>query len=338
MLAAMRGAIETHSAAYVAIIPLAVHVDPINEQGDVAAQLRGVQRTVEKLLLDPAVDAVVGPYDPLLIEQIRPLMNAAEIPWFLPLDLDPTQSDLQAAFRQPTAAAAQLVPLIQGVGARAAAQGVDRLIIGGWSPEERLLQELTASSVALPWVLQPDATNEIVGITARDALLWLGPPLAAVPLLAQLARDERTIPIWLGPMADTPLLPELVAARTLFDRSNLNWVTWLDSLYLDKSNRDESALEDNFELSPENAPQRERATTGAQFHCEMFDNGFTCEHAQQLAFSRSLAPTAYLTYRATQAAIAALEPDYVLSPSNWHLVHFALQPDGTSQQVAVEQS
>ncbi|MCB0083601.1 MAG: ABC transporter substrate-binding protein, partial [Caldilineaceae bacterium] len=138
-LAVMRMALDQVTQADRAVIPLAM---------DAGADVAEAQRAARKMLRDPAVKAVVGPYDPELIEAIRPIMAERQIPWFLPFELDPAVGMASAVAPSRWAQA-----LLDAVATAARQQGHDRLVLAGdsagWPPEEELAKMETPLPVAL---------------------------------------------------------------------------------------------------------------------------------------------------------------------------------------------
>ncbi len=276
-LAAMRWAITTAAqqsagAQAVAVIPLAL---------DAGADPAQARRAAQKLLADPTVKAVVGPYDPLLIAAVRPLIEAAALPWFLPFALDPAVGIV------PTVAASKWAStLVQVVAAAAKEQGQQRLVLigptAGWPP----LGELLAVEAAIPLVgADPAAGPQALEIAATDALLWLGRTEMGAAYINDLRPHQPEVPFWLGPWGGDPVLGE----RTLF-RTGIYWVGWSDDDYPRWANA----------AAAEGIPN---------------------------------ATTAYLTYRATEAALAAVDLAAPPTVPAWSSQRFALQPDGTSRQL-----
>jgi hypothetical protein len=276
-LAAMRWAITTAAqqsagTQTVAVIPLAL---------DAGADPAQAQRAAQKLLADPTVKAVVGPYDPLLIAAVRPLIERAALPWFLPFALDPTVGMV------PTAASSNWAStLVQVVAAAAKEQGQQRLVLigpaEGWPP----LGELLAVDAAIPLAAaDPAAGPHALEIAATDALFWLGRTAMGAAYINDLRPHQPEVPFWLGPWGSDPILGE----QTLF-RAGIYWVGWSDDGY-------------------------PRWATAAA--AEGIPN----------------AATAYLTYRAVEAALATVDLAAPPTVPTWWSQRFTLQPDGTSRQL-----
>jgi len=218
-LAAMRLAISTLAAEDdplhpVAVIPLAL------DAGTDPAQAR---RAAQKLLADPDVKAIIGPYDPLAIEAVRPLIEAAQLPWYVPFALDPTRGMVPATTSSTWATA-----LVKSVALLAQEQGQERLLLlaptAGWPP----LADLTAVDAALPIeLLDLSATAPTdAAIAATDALFWLDRPERSAPYIETLRLHHPTVPLWLGPWGSDPVWAERTANRTA-----LYWVGWIDDAY-----------------------------------------------------------------------------------------------------------
>lgn len=309
-LAAMRLAIDEYRQSYgsdaVKIIPLALHLETTDLQTDIA------DRTVAKLLADPEVGAVVGPYDPALVVAVEPSLTDSALPWFLPLLPNQRSGEQQSAAVVQELTIQWLEPLLAEVAAQAAQQGATRLVVAGWQAAWFSPAHIDVEIMALPLYFMPvdgmaEAPPASATFSSGDALFWLGRPAAAAAFFAtQELSDRQPVSLWFGPAGDDPLLSELILSEFTFDSNEIFWVTWLDNTYFAANTLEAS------DPKPE-ATDSTSSTPLAPFH--------------------SLTPTAYLTYRATQAAIASLNPIYMPPPAQWRVVAFARQSDGTSRRV-----
>lgn len=189
-LTAMRQAIADHAPADVAIMPLAL---------DSGVDSMGVERAARKLLQDDAVAAVVGPYAPLLMQPIEPILTPTRLPWFAPFAINPT-----AGFIAPDKDGEWALPLLTAAATEAAKLGSQRLVLAGWpagwSP---LIAALDPAGVALPLVPEPSPA-----IQATDAVFWLGDAKAGALYFTDLRMRFPNVPFLLAPYADEPIFSE----------------------------------------------------------------------------------------------------------------------------------
>lgn len=274
-LVAMRLAIRTaatqsDSLHTVALLPLALDAGSNPEQA---------RRSAKKLLADPAVKAIIGPYDPATVEAVRPIIEAAQIPWYSPFTLDPTVGMVPV-----TASPAWATALVTAVATAAKAQGQERLVLLGPSAGWPSMTDLVAADAPLPIVA---VDLSIAGVSepaiyATDALFWLASPESSTIYIEELRPTQPDVPFWLGPWGSDPVWAERTASHT-----ELYWVSWVDDGY----------------------PRWRREVP-----------------AQGVPNS----PTAYLTYRATEAALATIETVSTPAVPTWRSQRFALQNDGSS--------
>ncbi|MBX3012784.1 MAG: ABC transporter substrate-binding protein [Caldilineaceae bacterium] len=250
-LAMMRQAIADSAPATVAVIPLAL---------DDSADPDQVERAARKLLQDDAVRAVIGPYDPALAYPIVPILAAANIPWLMPLALDP-----KAGFVPFDQAGQWLTPLFVAAAEAAATQGSARMVVAG-SPV--WLSASTATQVALPFLFSSDVT----AVQPTDSVLWLGTAEAGAAYFSALRVRYPAVPFFMGPQADSPIFAE--HARISGPVSLFVW-------------RDEG-------------------------------------YAAWRVHYPTAAPRDYLTYRATQQAIARVLGQPGLPSDSWYVAHIAL--------------
>ncbi len=273
-LAVMRMALDEVAQADRAVIPLAMNA---------GADGAEAQRAVRKMLRDPEVKAVVGPYDPELIEAIRPIMAERQIPWFLPFELDPAVGMASAVAPSRWAQA-----LLDAVATAARQQGHDRLVLAGdsagWPPEEELAKMETPLPVALLNGATADLLNTSV-LNERDALFWLGDPASGAEYFETIRQAHPEISFWLGPWGSDPIFRERTTAPRF-----VYWVSWIDDGY---------------------------------------------KAWQQAATRHGIpdSPAAYLTFRATVAALVTVDLLPPAPTAHWQLQTFAIQEDGTSQPV-----
>lgn len=249
-LTAMRQAIAEAAPAEIAIMPLAL---------DDGADPAQVERATRKLLQDPAVRALVGPYSPLLAQPIAPLMAANGLAWWLPFAVTPSGGFIRA---EPKLDWAE--PLLAAAAEQTVAVGGRRLVLAGWTPGWPTLQaEELAQALAMP-VLISDA---VAVVEPADAVFWLGSPEMGAVYLTALRAYAPQVPFLLGPQADDPVFAEHTPLS-----GPVYLLFWLD---------------DDYE--------------------------------QWRRQQRAAPPIAYLTYRATQQAIAQMLGQPLPQRQSWRI-------------------
>lgn len=190
-LTAMRQAIADSAPVDVAIMPLAL---------DSGADPLAGERATRKLLQDVAVGAIVGPYSPLLMQQMAPVVTATGLPWLFPFAVNPTRG-----FVVPDAEGDWALPLVTAAAATAATLGRDRLVVAGWTPGwPQLATVQLQSTFALPLGLH----ESVAAIQSTDAVLWLGDAEAGAVYFTALRARFASVPFLLGPQADEPIFSE----------------------------------------------------------------------------------------------------------------------------------
>lgn len=272
-LAAMRQAIAIHSTHDIAMIPLAL---------DVGGRPSQAGRTAQKLLADPTVQAVLGPYQATLIEQVRPVFADSSVPWFVPTRVDPSSEFVLSDSTMDWA-----ISLIDRVATVAKERGQQRVVILGLpvAMQKALADQahLSVLPLIVPINIPADLMMHVEQIEPGDALFWLGSPENGAALLSHLQERPLDVAFWLGPQGGNPVFAELVAIT-----EEVYWATWLDSAY-------------------------------------------PAWQEQAAAASLPQSPAAYLTYRATEMAIATVFDEPHSTQPAWEIYLFALRADGTSQ-------
>ena len=248
-LRAMREAIAEVAPAEAVIMPLAL---------DDAADPVQVARAARKLLQDPDVRALIGPYSPALAQQIEPLLTAHTVAWWLPFAVTPADGFVVPSRQREWAA-----PLLVAAAEQAVALGSQRLIVAGWMPGwSTVTTTQPQPAFALPVVLNAQVT----AVAPTDAVFWVGTPEAGAVYLTDLRAVHPHVPFLLGPQADDPIFAE------------------------------------HTQIS------------GPVYLLFWTDEGYE-EWRQQ----HHAPPTAYLTYRATQQAIARLLDQPLPHPQSWRI-------------------
>lgn len=189
-LTAMRQAIAEVAPSAIAVMPLAI---------DDAADPMQVERAARKLLLDPDVRALVGPYSPLLAQQIEAIMTAHAVPWWLPFAVTPDEGFVVPAQQQAWAE-----PLLAAAAQEAFALGRRRLVVAGWTPGWTPIPAAQPTAFAIPVVRH----EQVADVEATDAIVWLGSPEAGAVYLTTLRAAHPDVPFLLGPQADDPIFAE----------------------------------------------------------------------------------------------------------------------------------
>lgn len=189
-LTAMRQAIAEMAPAEVAMMPLAL---------DDAADPAQVERAARKLLQDPDVRALIGPYSPFLAQRIELLVTAHELAWWLPFAVTPAEG-----FVVPVQQPAWAEPLLAAAAEEAAVLGCQRLIVAGWTPGWPTVTAEQQTAFAIPVLLN----EQVSAVAATDAVFWLGPPETGAAYLTSLRAAHPDVPLLLGPQADDPIFAE----------------------------------------------------------------------------------------------------------------------------------
>lgn len=216
-LAAMRAAIADHPTPGMGIIPLA-----LDDSGDPAL----ARRAMAKLLVDPAVAALVGPLAPAEAVAASGAILAAETaapPWHLPFA--PATGPAPFASTQPADGWAS--GLVRRAAELASDQGAQGLVLAGWTPGWPELTAARWSELAGLPVRQVEAP---VQVQLGEAVFWLGSPDGGAAYLAELRRHHPQAPFWLGPQGGDPVFAE---HAQMFDQ--VYWVIWTDPGYHDWS-------------------------------------------------------------------------------------------------------
>ncbi len=221
-LAAMRAAIGDAGPAGATIVPLA-----LDSGGDPAQ----AQRTLRKLLADPAVMGFVGPLLPSTMLKASPWTAAAgattpaegNVPGLLPFAAN---ADGPVALEAWAMSDAWAQALVAAVGEAAQSQGATRLALAdvnepfaaGWPDlDAERWSQIAGMSVAL--------VDDAGAVRPGDAVLWLGTPVGAAAFINDLRAsptDEQfAVPVWLGPPGGIDAVKDRLPTR-----DNVYWATW----------------------------------------------------------------------------------------------------------------
>lgn len=208
-------------------------VDLLIQALDDGARPERSLRAAQKLLVDPGVNAIVGPLSPWVFENDPLAENGGE--WSLILT-DSTDQGKPRSEPRPFFLFPWMQPslwggaddealsgdpfsqneLILAVAKAVAEEGIDRLLVSGSSV--KALSESALITVAM-W------TDEI-SIDETDAILWLGDAADGTALLNGLRDEGWAAPFWFGPWGGDPIVRERTNTR-----HGIYWAIWQDSHY-----------------------------------------------------------------------------------------------------------
>jgi hypothetical protein len=212
-LAAMRAAIDDSETGDLAVMPLALDssTDP--------AQAR---RTMQKLLVDPSVKAVVGPFSPDSAEAVADLLDHGADRWFLPF-LPPAVENRKEA----------LIALITAIAYEDHGGEERPLVLAGWSagwPD--LSDRAWSEQIGRPVRVSTDPAD----VAPTETILWLGNGADGARYLIELRSQASDVPFWLAAGGEPSIFYQRVThgLGMLSARPSLGqvyWAAWLDDGY-----------------------------------------------------------------------------------------------------------
>jgi len=209
----MRAAIAGAADSQPALIPLA-----LDDSANVYRSLRAAQ----KLLVDPTVQAIVGPLAPAQGAAAAAAIRAAGVPWILPYAVAPA-----GGFVDPARSNEWATGLIAAAGSAARRQGAQMLVLAGDSTGwPALSSDAWAAVAGMPVARITGAASDAATLTGDEAIFWLGAPAAAADFLNGLRPLYPEMPVWIGQGGSDPVLAE----RARFD-SELYWLVWSNPHY-----------------------------------------------------------------------------------------------------------
>jgi hypothetical protein len=213
LLDAVRRAIEDCAPGSVDVLPLAV---------DDSALPAAAARSAQKLLTDPAVSAVIGPFSLDTIAAVTPLLERAEPTWIVPTAVDRTGN-----FAAMGDSSDWLLALVVDAANLAAAEGARVFYVAGASePWTTILwTQLEPDSASIPLEIMGGYTD-LIDMPNDSALLWLGSPHLAASVQAELHGVAPEADFWLGPYVDSP-----VFSAHGDPRLDTYWLTWVPLEY-----------------------------------------------------------------------------------------------------------
>ncbi|HXF63526.1 MAG TPA: ABC transporter substrate-binding protein [Caldilineaceae bacterium] len=218
-LEALRQALADCTPPGMAVVPLAL---------DNAADPARARRAAQKLLVDPAVQAVIGPLELASTAAVAEVMAAPAgesrrpLPWIAPALVEPAGGyPLHPSDASPGALAAA---------ALASADAPPRRLLVVGLPDT-LAGDLPAAVEGVPVYWLADGPAALAAWQEGDAVLWLGQEAEAA---AFLLAAGRPLPLWLGPQAGHAVLTAHLAAageRSGAFLPSVRWLIWTDSGY-----------------------------------------------------------------------------------------------------------
>jgi hypothetical protein len=203
-LAAMRQAIDECTPDGMDVIPVA-----LDDSGDPAE----AQRAAQKLLVDPAVRAIIGP---LLLDSVPAatavMTQSAEIPWLIPPVVAP-----EGGFASPQTSA-WLEAQVDFVATETSAP---RILLLGLSNEWEL-----PLNVSVPVIRIDHLESALTTVEAGDVVLWLGRPDVGARWFAALRSQQPDVDFWLANQSGMEIF---VAHAT--DLQGAHWLVWTDVNY-----------------------------------------------------------------------------------------------------------
>ncbi len=203
----LRAAIGTAPVGSPALLPLAL---------DSSGEPQAAARATAKVLVDPAVRALIGPMRPDTAAGAAPALAATPRLWLLPyrLPFPPRPDDPHPAWA---------VGWVEAVWAQAQAQGAAGLVLAGWIPGwPRWSAAEWRTAVEGP--VQPSDRPQ--DVAPDHAVLWLGTGEDAVAYLEVLWARQPETPVWLTPWSADPVLVQRLQAAGLAWGA-LQWGGWL---------------------------------------------------------------------------------------------------------------
>lgn len=213
-LDALRLAIDMCAASGMDVLPLAL---------DDSNRPAATRRAAAKLMVDPAVMAVIGPYSLEGALAAAPVLAPSPVEWLAPFMVDD-----QGRFAAPAGDPQWLAALIAAVAVAAEAEGAQRLAVAGipqaWL--DPIAGRLAASAPSIPVRLANLDAGDAADLGDNGALLWLGEPQQGARLQATLHADQPDAAFWMGPQSTGPVFSALTTGR-----GPIYWVTWVTPQY-----------------------------------------------------------------------------------------------------------
>ncbi len=236
-------------------------IDLLVQALDDSAQPARARRAAQKLLVDPAVGAIVGPLAPwalngTLFEDTdsdeahlgEPRLDEARLdeaisdnraPWLLTLPAD-TEQRGRGAQPGPFFEFPWTQPPTWGESANGAAAphpfSHNEFVlavaeVAAQQSVDRLLVEGTRFEPSIAAQIQEltialDAWTEGAPVGQADGILWLGDPAEGAAQLNRLRQDGWTAPFWFGPWGGDPIVRERSNVHT-----GIYWAIWQDNHY-----------------------------------------------------------------------------------------------------------
>lgn len=221
-LDALRLAIDTCAPSGMDVLPLAL--DDSNRSAP-------ARRAAAKLMVDPAVTAVIGPYSIEGALAAAPALAPGGVEWFMPFMVDE-----QGRFAAPAGDPQWLAALIAAVAIAAETESAQQLTAAGipqaWL--EPVAGRLAVHDVTIPVRLANLDAGDSADPGDHGALLWLGDPHQGARLQAALHTSRPDAAFWMGPQSAGPVFFAHMTAR-----GPIYWVTWVTPQYNASSSQSE---------------------------------------------------------------------------------------------------
>lgn len=225
-LDAVRAAISDCAPPDADVIPLAL---------DTSAQPQTAIRAAEKMLLDPATAAVIGPFSLDTLSAVAPAMQESDLVWLAPMVVN-----AGGTHQSPRSEPAWITDLVLSVAALAAAQGSESLYVDGVPQPWRSSVETAVdeSTPAIPVEFVALDTHEFdPTLAARDerpassrAVLWLGQPHVGARIATRLHSADPYLAFWVAVNGDDPVFAAHYSSPGQAGTA-LFWVSWAPPQY-----------------------------------------------------------------------------------------------------------
>ena len=212
-LDSVRQAISDCAPADANLVPLAL---------DDSAQPFAAERSARKMLVDPAVVGIIGPFSLDTLEAVTPHLAGGGPIWAYAAAVT-----REGALANTAGGLGWLSDLVVAIANRAASAGASSTIVAGVPPAwiAEVEADVDASAVEVP-VRFRVGDLDLADIGASEALIWLGEPHLAAVIADELASVQPDAAFWMGPSGGDPVF----SARSQIDGKRY-WVSWVTPQY-----------------------------------------------------------------------------------------------------------
>lgn len=194
---------------------------------DSSGRPAAAHRAIQKLLIDPSVDAIIGPVmmwnGPTAADAMAEYDQLEGVPvLYMPWTLSAFHLNglrtSYSAIQNRALWQIQIDHYVRAVAEANRLRNVQRLMVSGLPTE------------GLPAVAHINIRHfgSLEDISQNDAILWLGDPSGGAKLYNQLRMQHSSVPFWMGPMGGDPVFAE--HAHSI---NHVFWAIWSDSHYND---------------------------------------------------------------------------------------------------------